>query len=253
MKGLAAYASVLRRSPLLFVLAASNLTPATATEQVISGLAHVVDGDTVIVSGEKIRLNGIDAPETDQLCLSAASRTWSCGVDARDRLSARTHRRAWSCRVTGRDAYERWLADCSVEGEDINRWMVRDGWALSFKRYSRRYDVAEALAMNGRKGVWAGAFIAPWDWRARSRETTILGALEVPGDAQKVLLSSASEQQAPRADCAIKGNLNRDGACVYHVPGGRFYSRTKIDQAKGERWFCTTEEADAAGCRRSRR
>jgi endonuclease YncB( thermonuclease family) len=254
VKGLAAGAdaSPLRRVLLLFLLEAANVAPAMAAEHVVSGPAHVIDGDTVVIAGGKIRLNGIDAPETDQVCLNAASRSWSCGIEARDRLRARTHSRAWSCSVTGRDKYERWLADCLVEGEDINRWMVRDGWALSFKRYSRRYDADEALAINRRTGVWAGAFIAPWDWRARSRETTVLGALEVPIDAQRVLLSSASEQEAPRADCAIKGNLNRDGACVYHVPGGRFYSRTKIDQAKGERWFCTTEEAEAAGCRRSR-
>ena len=236
----------------LLALALTITTPATAAERTISGVAHVVDGDTVIVSGEKIRLNGVDAPETDQLCLNSDGKAWTCGVEARDRLSAGTKGRLWSCLTSGRDKYERWLADCTVDGVDVSSWMVLNGWALSFTRYSHRYDRDEVLARAAQKGVWAGAFIAPWDWRSRNRNTVVLGALEVPVDAQKVLLLPGSEQTPPRRDCVIKGNLNREGACNFHVPDGRFYGRTQIDESGGERWFCSSDEAEAAGCRRSR-
>jgi endonuclease YncB( thermonuclease family) len=236
----------------LFVSVLASISPATAiASQIVSGRARIVDGDTVIVSGEKIRLNGIDAPETDQVCLKASGARWLCGIEARERLGERAANKLWSCEVVGRDGYERWLATCTVDGENINRWMVHAGWALSFKRYSRLYDGDEHQARTASRGLWSGAFIAPWDWRSKNRSTRVLGALEVPIGAQNALLSLDTDQEAPQAKCSIKGNLNRAGACVYHAPGGRFYARTKIDQSKGERWFCTPDEAEAAGCRRS--
>jgi hypothetical protein len=76
----------------------------------------------------------------------------------------------------------------SCRGEDIARWMVRSGLALSFRRYSHEYDAEETAAIEARAGLWGGAFIAPWDWRHRSMSTEILGAVSVPIDAQKDLL-----------------------------------------------------------------
>lgn len=217
----------------------------------ISGAARVVDGDTVVVGGEKVRLNGIDAPETDQLCLTSAGKPWTCGLEARDRLTGLAGGKTWSCVTTGKDKYDRWLGDCSAAGKDVNAWMVEEGWALSFVRYSRRYDDRERNAREALKGIWSGAFIAPRDWRSRSGNTVVLGAYSVPVGAQKTLLAPTTSQAVPIEGCAIKGNLNRKGACIYHVPGGRFYARTRIDQSKGERWYCTAEEAEAADCRRS--
>jgi endonuclease YncB( thermonuclease family) len=225
--------------------------PEPVAAAVISGAARVVDGDTVVIEGQKIRLNGIDAPETDQLCLTSAGKPWTCGLEARDRLAALTSGKDWSCQTTGMDKYDRWLADCEVSGKDVNGWMVEQGWAMSFVRYSHRYDAQERGAREKQRGVWAGAFIAPWDWRARSVQTVILGAYSVPIGSQKTLLTPASSQAAPVTGCVIKGNLNREGECIYHVPGGRFYARTRIDESKGERWYCTAQEAEAAGCRRS--
>jgi hypothetical protein len=133
-----------------------------------------------------------------------------------------------------------------------NQWMVANGWALSFTRYSHAYDNDESLARASAKGLWAGAFIAPWDWRARNENTVVLGAKNVPSTAQKLLLSAASAALAPSPECVIKGSVNRSGECIYHLPGGRFYSAVKMDLAKGKRWFCSSEEAEAAGCRRSK-
>ncbi|WP_261403832.1 thermonuclease family protein [Chenggangzhangella methanolivorans] len=225
--------------------------PAAGAAAEVIGSARVVDGDTIVVSGGKIRLNGVDAPETDQLCLTAAGQPWTCGVEARDRLSAVTAGKTWNCRTTAKDKYDRWLGDCLVDGVDLNGWMVEQGWALSFVRYSHRYDAHERRAREAQRGIWSGAFIAPWEWRSRSGATVVLGSYSVPLDAQKTLLAPATSQMASKQGCQIKGNLNRDGVCIYHVPGGRFYARTRIDESKGERWYCTPEEAHAAGCRRS--
>jgi endonuclease YncB( thermonuclease family) len=215
------------------------------------GVPRIVDGDTVQIGSAKIRLAGIDAPETDQLCLDREGKRWACGIEARDRLIAKAGSKVWSCRSDSMDRYGRALAACQVERIDINRWLVREGWALAFTRYAHTYDSDEAIARQSALGLWSGAFIAPWDWRSRSKGTVILGAARVPKDAQPMLLSAASAIDAPSPECAIKGNRTGKGECIYHLPGGRFYSSVKMDLSKGKRWFCSEAEAEAAGCRHS--
>jgi endonuclease YncB( thermonuclease family) len=218
---------------------------AFATESA-SGEPRIVDGDTVQIELTKIRLSGIDAPETDQLCLDAKGEKWACGVAARDALIKYSAGRPWDCDLTGTDRYGRSLGKCFVEGEDISAWMVRSGWALSFVRYSHDYDRDEAMAREATAGLWAGAFIAPWDWRHRNEQTIILGALGVPVNAQKILLGAVSAAEAPSPDCTIKATIGH-GECIYHQPGDRWYGKMRMDS--GKRWFCTVAEAEAAGCR----
>lgn len=246
-----------RVSRLLSVLVALSLLSFTVSfsalaTEFLEGQARIVDGDTIEIGSVKIRLQGIDAPETDQLCLDSREVRWTCGIEARDRLLARAGKAVWICTLSGRDRYGRSLGTCKVEGGDINKWMVANGWALSFTRYSHTYDADEASARLGRKGLWDGAFVAPWDWRARNTKTLILGALSVPITAQKLLLSAASAADAPSPECVVKGNRARSGECIYHLPGGHFYSAVKMDLNKGKRWFCSPEDAEAAGCRRSK-
>jgi endonuclease YncB( thermonuclease family) len=163
-------------------------TPAMAAD--ITGVPRILDGDTIQIDITKIRLKGIDAPETHplQFCLDPAGERWDCGVTARDELVAHVGGKPWTCHISGTDRYRRSLATCEVDGEDIQRWMVRNGWALSFVRYSHAYDADETIARDAQAGIWAGAFIAPWDWRHRSVNTVILGATSVPVDAQEILL-----------------------------------------------------------------
>jgi len=223
-----------------------------ALAEEIRGIPRIVDGDTVQIGTVKIRLQGIDAPETDQLCLDRNGKRWTCGIEARDRLIQKAGGKIWTCNTSSIDPYGRALAMCEVEGADINRWLVREGWAMSFVRYSHIYDVDERAARQAQVGLWSGAFISPWDWRSRSKTTEILGAVSVPKDAQSILLSPASAIEPPTPECAIKGNVTRSGECIYHLPGGRYYNAVKMDQSKGKRWFCSQEEAEAAGCRRSK-
>ena len=109
----------------------------------ISGIPRVVDGDTLIIGATKIRLEGIDAPETDQICLDAKGGHWTCGIEARDRLEARIAGRVTTCLSNGTDVYQRSLATCSLNGENLNAWMVQEGWALTYVKYSSTYQQVE--------------------------------------------------------------------------------------------------------------
>lgn len=98
-------------------------------------------------------------------------------------------------------------------------------------------------------GLWAGAFIAPWDWRGRNKRTAILSVVSVPGNAQDILLNP----EQPTVECRIKGTFAPAGKCSYHLPGGRGYEKIKMDLTRDHRWFCSVEEATAEGCRAARR
>jgi len=236
----------MRLSPTVAIVAGFMLGSGALGAEIISGEPRIVDGDTVQISATKIRLAGIDSPETDQVCLDAKGERWACGVAARDALIKYSGGRPWECDLIGTDRYGRALGICFVEGEDVSAWMVRSGWALSFVRYSHDYDRDEAVAREAKAGLWAGAFIAPWDWRHRNEQTVVLGAFSVPVDAQKVLLGAVSAAEAPSPDCTIKASAGR-GECIYHLPGDRWYGKMRMDSSK--RWFCAVAEAEAAGCR----
>ncbi|WP_456773651.1 thermonuclease family protein [Bradyrhizobium sp. USDA 4369] len=214
-------------------------------------MPKIVDGDTVQIGDTKIRIQGIDAPETDQLCMDAREKSWECGITARDELIRYSAGRSWDCDIFAADRYGRSLGVCLVEGQDVGAWMVRQGWALSFVRYSHSYDADEVAARDAHAGLWRGAFIAPWDWRHRNRQTIILGSISVPVDSQKLLLGAASSADAPDTNCVIKGNVNRKGERIYHLPGQLNYSKINMDKGLGERWFCAETEAEAAGWRKA--
>ena len=116
----------------------------------------------------------------------------------------------------------------------------------------------DRLCERRRKGTFSGArirrgaFIAPWDWRHRDKGTTVLGPLFVPITAQKQLLEPVSAEGAPSHDCIIKGNINREGERIYHMPGGNSYAKINMD-VPGKRWFCSEDEAKAAGWRPAKR
>ncbi len=152
---------------LLLVLCAA-LWPAGAHAQ-IAGTASVTDGDTIKIHGERIRLHGIDAPESRQLC-TLDGKPWMCGKDAANALAEWIGRRPVTCEELDRDRYDCIVARCSVGGEDLGEWMVSHGWAVAYYRYSYEYERAERHAKTRRLGIWASEFELPWEWRWRERE-----------------------------------------------------------------------------------
>jgi endonuclease YncB( thermonuclease family) len=242
------------RMSMKFLLAiALVVLPSIAEAVDISGVPKIREGDQIQIGTTRIRLGGIDAPPVDQLCLNNAGERWTCGVAARDELIKHVDNKSWTCHVRQTDRRGRLVARCDVDGEDIQKWLVRSGWALSYVRVSHDYDEDEKAARDARAGMWQGAFIAPWDWRVRNKKTAILGAAKPPASAHAILLASASGPVAPSPDCTIKGNVNSSGECIYHKPTSRWYAQIKMTIIKGTRWFCSTEEAEAAGCRETRR
>jgi endonuclease YncB( thermonuclease family) len=229
------------------------LIPSLAHAADVSGVPKIREADSIQIGNSRIRLSGIDAPSVDQLCLNTKGERWTCGVAAREELIKHVENKSWTCHLGQTDRRGRALARCEVDGEDIQKWLVRAGWALSLARFSHDYDADEKEAREAKAGMWQGAFIAPWDWRVRNKKTTILGAMKPPENAHAILLASASGPVAPSPDCTIKGNVNSSGECIYHTPSSRWYAQIKMQISKGTRWFCSVEEAEAAGCRETKR
>jgi endonuclease YncB( thermonuclease family) len=128
----------------------------------IAGFGEAVDGDSLLVAGQKIRLKGVDAPELAQMCQNHIGREYACGVEAKRWLRTRLSRGAVTCKVQGADRYGRFLADCAMAGESLNAALVREGLAVSYGGYEREERAARA----GNAGLWAGRFQSPSDWRA---------------------------------------------------------------------------------------
>lgn len=243
---------MIARSVCVALVCVVAVSGAASAASEVSGVPRILDADTIATGAYKIRLSGVDAPESDQVCLDAKGQPWNCGIEAREQLIKFSHDRIWSCNLVGKDRYGRQIGTCRVGNEDVSRWLVRNGWALAFRRYSTEYVSDEEVARNERRGLWAGAFIAPWDWRKRGTSTMVLGAVDVPVGAQRDLISPKTAGSPLTSGCSIKANLKRD-ECIYHVPGGQFYGRLKMESTSQRRWFCSEAEAEAAGCRKSKR
>lgn len=138
-------------------------SPAFATS--VTGTASVIDGDTIEIHGERIRLEAIDAIEDHQRCTLPNGRAWRCGRDAAFALADRIGRSPVTCAISGRDRYSRLVATCYLGGEDLNGWMVRQGWAVAYRHYGTQYVDEENAARRERLGIWASSFEMPWDWR----------------------------------------------------------------------------------------
>ena len=134
----------------------------------VSGLARVIDGDTIEVSGHRVRLHGIDAPELKQIC-KRNSDDWQCGLDATRALNDKLEGNSVRCEEKDRDRYRRIIAKCFFGDIDINEWLVLNGWAVSYNYYSDDYYSAEIFAKSKRNGIWASKFIMPWHWRRGHR------------------------------------------------------------------------------------
>lgn len=134
------------------------------SEREIAGGVKFIDGDSLRVDGEELRLIGIDAPESRQFCVKSGQK-WSCGREASGYLRQLVSGGKVSCKGRDHDKYDRLLAKCYVDGVELNQMMVRDGWAVSFGDYEREEAEAEAAKL----GIWAGDFDRPQDWRRHER------------------------------------------------------------------------------------
>lgn len=136
-----------------------------ASDLTALGRASVIDGDTIEVHGQRIRLWGIDAPEGRQRCFTNG-KPWRCGTDAANAVAGFIGARTVTCTQRDRDRYGRVVAVCDVGGQDVGAWLVHNGWALDYARYSGgAYSREEDEAERERRGIWQGEFEPPWEWR----------------------------------------------------------------------------------------
>ncbi|MBU1211510.1 MAG: thermonuclease family protein [Alphaproteobacteria bacterium] len=214
--------------------AAGPMVPARPAIEAISGAARVVDGDTIDVAGQRVRLEGIDAPESAQTCPGRYARgmlgPWRCGVAASLGLAKLIGSQAVACESHETDKYGRLVATCFVDGRDINREMVRLGHAWAFVKYSTTYVAEEAAARSAKAGIWASIERAQPAWEYRSRRW------------------ENAEQTTPQG-CVIKGNISARGERIYHTPWSPWYAKVRVNVRDGEQWFCDERQAMEAGFR----
>lgn len=135
----------------------------------LAGAAQVKDGDSLVVNGQEVRLHGVDAPEWKQPCTLPAGGEWHPGQEATAWLRSVLADRTVACKPEVRDSYGRVVATCYVDGKNLNEWLVREGWAQAYRRYSDRYVPAEDEARKAKRGLWRGDCQAPEGWRHRNQ------------------------------------------------------------------------------------
>ena len=149
----------------------------------ITGVPKIREGDQIAIGNNRIRLGGIDAPSVDQLCLNNKGERWTCGVAARDELIKHAGNKSWTCHTRTTRPPRPHGGAMRGRRRRHPEMAGANGWALSYTRVSHDYEADEKAAREAKAGMWQGAFIAPWDWRARNKKTTILGAAKPPENA----------------------------------------------------------------------
>ena len=211
---------------------------ACVPQERISGRAEITDGDSLEIGSTRVRLYGVDAPEGRQSCKREDGRDWACGNEAARKLRSLIGDRTVTCTRRDIDDYGRTVAVCRAGNVDLSTEMARSGFATAYRRYSNDYVDEENEARGARRGIWAGEFTPPEDYRRDERD-------EAPAPR-----GDSPAPSGPRCNgCNIKGNINGEGERIYHVPGSSSYDNTVIDESRGERWFRTETEARAAGWR----
>lgn len=196
----------------------------------VTGVVRVIDGDTFDIAGKRIRLFGIDAPEGKQTCETEQGASWACGAWVTSKVTVMYHGKRAVCREMDRDRYDRIVARCDIGGRDVGQQLVSSGLAFAYRAYSMKYDLDEKRAAVNDRGLHASRVQNPAHYRA----------------------TRAKGRVPPSGDCVIKGNITKSGH-IFHMPGQRDYERTGINTVKGERWFCSQNQALAAGWRKARR
>lgn len=225
----------------MFLALILALMPMAVAAQDLSGPVSVTDGDSFSMTETRIRLFGIDAPERDQTC-QREGKAWACGKAAADHLAGLTAGKTVRCIQQDRDRYGRIVARCNVERLDLADLMVRSGLAVALPQFTEDYAGAETRARQLKLGLWGGEFDTPAAWRAAHPRLERAVKRDVPA------FVAAPARQVFRNDfgCAIKGNRNRKGQWIYHLPGMPYYDRTRAEEM-----FCTEQQAVAAGYRRA--
>jgi len=233
---------------LLISLPASQAWAATAT---------VKDGGTLQLGNVTYRLDGIDAPAFDQLCIDEHADSWTCGIEARDQLTKLIGGRQVRCDDLGADPSfkKRRLGVCKVEGEttSLSQLLVRQGFALNVESSATgRFQTDEARAKEDRQGLWKGCFAAPREFRVGKKDGVLFGGSCRADRDRQIRDVIFPEDLVMPPSCSIKGKFAvrarvTGNLGIYHLQACRSYPGL----GNPDRWFCSEDEAQAAGFRRA--
>jgi endonuclease YncB( thermonuclease family) len=238
-------------------LVATLLLTLLSTSQSWAANAAIRDGSTLQLGNVTYRLDGIDAPAFDQLCIDEHADPWTCGIEARDQLTKQIGGRQVRCDDLGADpsTRKRHLGACKIEGEttSLSQLLVGLGFALNVEASATgRFETDEARAREDRQGLWKGCFVAPQEFRLGKKDGTLLGA-SCPADRDKEIREALfPESLAMPSGCNIKGKFAvrarvTGNVGIYHLQACPSYPAL----TKPDRWFCSEEDAQAAGFRRA--
>lgn len=233
---------------LLVSLSSSRTWAATAT---------VKDGGTLQLGNVTYRLDGIDAPAFDQLCIDEHADSWACGIEARDQLVKLIGGRQVRCDDLGVDPTfkKRRLGVCKIEGDttSLSQLLVRQGFALNIDASATgRFNTDEARARDDRQGLWKGCFAAPQEFRRGTKDGTLLGAACRADRDRQIREALFPEDFVMPSGCNIKGKFAvrarvTGNLGIYHLQACRSYPGL----TNPDRWFCSEEDAQAGGLRRA--
>ncbi|WKA31304.1 thermonuclease family protein [Bradyrhizobium roseum] len=217
--------------------------------------AIVRDGGTLQLGNVTYRLDGIDAPTVDQLCIDQNADSWTCGIEARDQLVKLTGGKQVRCDDLGPDpaTRKRQIGLCKVEGEttSLSQLLVRSGFALNADA-GGRFKADEARAKDDRQGLWKGCFVAPREFRVAKKDGGLLGAACRADRDREIREALFPEELVMPASCNIKGKFAvrarvTGNLGIYHLQACRSYPGL----THPDRWFCSEDDAQAAGFRRA--
>jgi endonuclease YncB( thermonuclease family) len=240
-----------------FLFLATLLLTFISTSPGWAANATIRDGGTLQLGNVTYRLDGIDAPAFDQLCIDEHADTWACGIEARDQLAKLIGGRAVRCDDLGIDPIfkKRHLGACTVEGEttSLSQLLVGAGFALNFEASATgRFEPDEARARDDRQGLWKGCFVAPQEFRRGTKDGALLGGA-CQSDKDREIREALSPDDLPMPPgCSIKGKFAvrarvTGNVGIYHLQACPSYPAL----TKPDRWFCSEEDAQAAGFRKA--
>jgi endonuclease YncB( thermonuclease family) len=219
--------------------------------------AIVHDGDTIQLGDITYRLDGIDAPELDQICIDDHADAWSCGIDARDQLAKLINGRNLRCDDLGVDktTKKRHIGVCTIEGEaaSLNQQLAGQGVAISVEPALKVHAKDDAAAAKAdRRGLWRGCFVAPAEFRIGKKDGALMGGSCRADRDKEIRAVLFPEDLAQPPACAIKGKFAARARVtgnlgIYHLQGCRSYAGL----TRPDRWFCSEDDAQAAGFRRA--
>ncbi len=225
--------------------------------QSMAATAIVRDGGTLQLGNVTYRLDGIDVPTVDQLCIDEHADVWTCGIEARDQLAKLTGGKQVRCDDLGPDpTYKKWrLGVCKNEGETagLSQLLVRNGFALNVEAAANgRFKADEARAREDRQGLWKGCFAAPREFRVAKKDGPLLGSACRADRDREIRQALFPEELVMPASCRIKGKYAvrarvTGNLGIYHLQACRSYPGL----TNPDRWFCSEDDAQAAGFRRA--